>query len=85
MRLLKKRGAKISYSDPHVPIFPKMREYSFNLSSIHLTSQSIKSYDLLLIATDHTKFDYSLIQKNAKLIIDTRGVYLNKFRNVVKA
>ena len=47
MRLLKKRGAKISYSDPHVPIFPKMREYSFNLSSIHLTSQSIKSYDLL--------------------------------------
>ena len=85
MRLLKKRGAKISYSDPHVPIFPKMRKYSFNLSSINLTSQSIKSYDLLLIATDHTKFDYSLIQKNAKLIIDTRGVYLNKFRNVVKA
>ena len=85
MRLLKKKGAKISYSDPHVPIFPKMREYSFNLSSINLTSQSIKSYDLLLIATDHTKFDYSLIQKNAKLIIDTRGVYLNKFRNVVKA
>ncbi len=85
MRLLKKKGAKISYSDPHVPIFPKMREYNFNLSSINLTSQSIKSYDLLLIATDHTKFDYSLIQKNAKLIIDTRGVYLNKFRNVVKA
>ena len=42
-------------------------------------------YDLILITTDHAKFDYSLIQKNAKLIIDTRGVYLNQFRNVVKA
>ena len=85
MRILKKRGAKVSYSDPHVPTFPKMREYNFNLSSIKLTSHSIKSYDLILITTDHAKFDYSLIQKNAKLIIDTRGVYLNQFRNVVKA
>ena len=85
MRILKKKGAKVSYSDPHVLTFPKMREYNFNLSSVNLTSHSIKSYDLILIATDHTKFDYSLIQKNAKLIIDTRGVYLNQFRNVVKA
>jgi len=85
MRILKKKGAKVNYSDPHVPIFPKMREYNFKLSSIDLTPQSLKSYDLLLIATDHAKFDYSLIQKNAKLIIDTRGVYLKPLKNVVKA
>ena len=85
MKILKKKGAKVSYSDPHVPSFPKMRQYNFNLSSIKLTPHSIKKFDLLLIATDHAKFDYSMIQKNAKLIIDTRGVYSNHFKNVIKA
>ena len=85
MRLLKKKGAKIDYSDPFVPIFPKMRRYNFKLSSINLTAKSISSYDLLLIAADHSKFDYSLIQKKAKLIVDTRGVYKKVFKNVIKA
>ena len=85
IKLFKKKGAKVSYSDPHVPSFPKMRQYNFNLSSIKLTSHSIKKFDLLLIATDHAKFDYSMIQKNAKLIIDTRGVYSDHFKNVIKA
>ena len=85
IKILKNKGAKVNYSDPHVPIFPKMREYNFNLTSINLTPQSIKSYDLLLLVTDHAKFDYSMIQKNAKLIIDTRGAYLNRFKNVISA
>ena len=84
-RILKKKGANVNYSDPHVPIFPKMRRYNFNLSSKNLTPKSINSYDLILLATDHVKFDYPMIQRNAKLIIDTRGVYLNQFKNVVKA
>ena len=85
IKILKKKGAKVSYSDPHVPSFPKMRQYNFNLSSIKLSPQSIKKFDLLLIATNHAKFDYSMIQKNAKLIIDTRGVYSDHFKNVIKA
>jgi len=85
MSLLKKKGAKIDYSDPFVPKFPKMRRYNFKLSSINLTPMSINSYDLLLIAADHSKFDYSLIQKKAKLIVDTRGVYEKVFKNVIKA
>ena len=85
IRILKKKGANVNYSDPHVPIFPKMRRYNFNLSSKNLTPKSINSYDLILLATDHVKFDYPMIQRNAKLIIDTRGVYLNQFKNVVKA
>jgi len=62
-----------------------MRRYNFKLSSINLTPMSINSYDLLLIAADHSKFDYSLIQKKAKLIVDTRGVYEKVFKNVIKA
>ncbi|MDB4154461.1 nucleotide sugar dehydrogenase [Candidatus Pelagibacter sp.] len=85
IRILKKKGANVNYSDPHVPIFPKMRRYNFDLSSKNLTPKLINSYDLILLATDHVKFDYPMIQRNAKLIIDTRGVYLNQFKNVVKA
>ena len=85
MELLQTKGAIISYSDPHVPVFPKMREHSFNLSSIQLSDRVIASYDLLLLATDHAKFDYELIRKNAKLIIDTRGVYIESYQNIVRA
>lgn len=85
MELLEEKGAIVHYADPHVPVSPKMREHHFDLSSIELTPETIQSYDLLLLATDHDKFDYTLLQENAKLLIDTRGVYLNHFHNVVKA
>jgi UDP-N-acetyl-D-glucosamine dehydrogenase len=85
MELLVERGAQVDYSDPHVPVFPKMRRHSFDLRSIALTPQAIAAYDLVLLATDHKAFDYPMIRKNARLIVDTRGVYLDPAPNVVKA
>jgi UDP-N-acetyl-D-glucosamine dehydrogenase len=85
MELLVKRGAKVEYADPHLPVFPKMRGHNFDLRSVALTPQGIAAYDVLLLATNHDAFDYALIQKYAKLIVDTRGVYLEPAANVVKA
>ncbi|MGK5057249.1 nucleotide sugar dehydrogenase [Janthinobacterium sp. LB2P49] len=85
MEILRDKGADIAYSDPHVPVFPKMREHHFELSSVELTAATIASYDVVLLATDHRAFDYALIQEHAKLIVDTRGVYLTPASNVVKA
>jgi len=85
MELLQDKGAMIDYTDPYVPVFPEMREHSFDLSSIDPTPENIVKYDLLLLATDHTKFDYPALQKHAKLIIDARGIYSGSFENVVKA
>ncbi len=85
MEILRDKGALVSYSDPHVPVFPKMREHSFDLKSVALTPESIATFDLLLLATDHAKFDYEQIRLHAKLIVDTRGVFLKPFDNVVKA
>jgi len=85
MELLTERGAQIAYSDPHVPVFPRMREHSFDLRSIALEPDSIAVYDVVLLATDHTAFDYAMLAKHAKLIVDTRGVYLDPARNIVKA
>jgi UDP-N-acetyl-D-glucosamine dehydrogenase len=85
MELLQAKGALIDYSDPHVPVFPKMREHHFDLKSVPLTQASIASYDVVLLATNHDSFDYDAIRQHAKLIVDTRGVYLEPFDNVIKA
>ena len=85
MELLVKRGAQVAYADPHVPVFPKMREHHFELKSEALTPESIACYDLVLLATDHDFFDYPMIKQHARLIVDTRGVYLDPAANVVKA
>lgn len=85
MEILRAKGAVVAYSDPHVPVFPVMREHHFDLASVALTAESIASYDVVLLATGHSAFDYPLIQRHAALIVDTRGVYLDRLPNVVKA
>jgi UDP-N-acetyl-D-glucosamine dehydrogenase len=85
MEILREKGAVVDYSDPHVPTFPRMREHYFDLKSVELTPPNIASYDVVLLATAHSAFDYELIRQYAPLIIDTRGVYLAPLPNVVKA
>lgn len=83
MDLLQAKGAKIDYSDPHVPSFPQKRNYTFDLKSVTLTAHEIASYDCLVLATDHNGFDYQLIAKHAQLIIDTRGRFASQDHIVV--
>lgn len=85
MEKLRDLGAEISYSDPHVPVFPKMREHHFELSSVPLNAETLAAYDCILLATDHDRFDYQLISQHADLIVDSRGKYLQPAANVVKA
>lgn len=85
MEILRGKGAEIAYSDPHVPEFPKMREHSFDLKSVALTPEAISTFDCVLIATDHAKFDYEMIRESAKLIVDSRGAYREPDINIVGA
>lgn len=85
MEKLRDEGAEISYSDPHVPVFPKMREHHFDLKSVELTPAKLSEYDCVVLATDHERFDYNLIIKNSKLVVDTRGKYRTEHSNLVKA
>ena len=75
MEVLRSKGAKLDYSDPHVPVFPKMRDHHFELSSITLAPNSLAMYDAVVLTTDHDQFDYAIIEKNARLLIDTRNKY----------
>lgn len=85
MELLIAKGAKVEYSDPHVPVFPKMRRHQFHLESVSLSSDTVAHYDLLLLATNHDAFDYAMIARCANLIVDTRGVFDRQAPNVVQA
>jgi UDP-N-acetyl-D-glucosamine dehydrogenase len=85
MEKLRDLGAEIAYSDPHVPVFPKMRRHKFDLNSIDINPATLAGFDCVLIATDHERFDYDMIKANAKLIIDTRGRYLDPVAHIVKA
>lgn len=85
MELLRRQGAVVSYSDPHVPRFVKMRRHDFDLESVALTPESLAAVEAVLIATDHDRFDYDLIREHARLIVDTRGVYREPAEHIVKA
>lgn len=85
MELIRDGGGDVAYSDPHVPVFPKMREHKFALSSLALTPDILEQFDAVVLTTDHAKFDYAMIANNARLIIDSRGAYRAPAAHIVKA
>ena len=74
MELLRAGHAELTYNDPHVPQLPKMRHHSLPaMKSTPLTREFLASQDCVLIATDHSAYDYDFIVKHARLVIDTRN------------
>ncbi|MFH0910642.1 MAG: nucleotide sugar dehydrogenase [Planctomycetota bacterium] len=73
IQLLEKKGAKVDYSDPHKKRLLPTREYDIRKNSVALTPKSVARYDAVLIATAHKAFDYALLGKHARLIVDTRN------------
>lgn len=72
--ILKDKGAKVDYNDPHIPSFSGMRHYpNLAMKSITLTEKTLKGYDCVVIITNHSQYDYKWILKNSKLIVDTRN------------
>ena len=68
------RGAKVEYNDPHFPEIPKLRHYNFQgMKSVPIDSKSLAAYDCVLIATDHTSYDYPMIVESSQLVVDTRN------------
>jgi UDP-N-acetyl-D-glucosamine dehydrogenase len=74
MQLLREGGAELDYNDPYFPQLHKMRHYDYSkMKSVELTPKTLGSYDCVLIATDHTSYDYEAIVKHAQLVVDTRN------------
>ena len=73
IELLEKKKVKISYSDPFVNKLQKSRNYNFKYKSITLTKNKLMGFDAVILVTDHDSFNYKLISKSSRIIIDTRG------------
>ena len=71
--MLKDKFKTVEYSDPYVSKYI----FASNLKkkSIKINALTLKKFDLIVLATDHDKFNYNLIAKNSKFIIDCRGKY----------
>ncbi|MGH9430389.1 MAG: nucleotide sugar dehydrogenase [Terriglobia bacterium] len=78
IELLQDQGAIVDYHDPYFPQLHKMRKYDYqDFVSIDLTAANLSRYAVVLIATDHSSYDYSFIVRNARLVIDTRNATKN--------
>ena len=70
IRLLEGQGARVTYHDPHVPSF---EEDGHEFRSVPLDPATVTAADCIMIVTDHSSIDYRMIQRNAKLVVDTRN------------
>jgi len=84
--LFQEKGARVAYNDPYIPHSTGHREYPhLNLHSVPLTVKRLKGSDAVIIATDHSDYDYDWIARNAPLVVDTRNAVKKKKKNVIKA
>jgi len=77
IKIFKSRKFTVDYSDPFFNQIPKMRNYNLRLKNKNITSSSLKKYAAVILVTDHNQFNYKMILKNSKIIIDTRGKFKN--------
>ncbi len=68
--LLQDHVKNLMYNDPFVP---EIMVDGIKLKSKPLTPQLVASADCVLITTDHSAYDYDMIVKHAKLVVDTRN------------
>jgi UDP-N-acetyl-D-glucosamine dehydrogenase len=68
MLLLKRRGARLTYSDPYVP------NLQLDGEILHAQPDALAAEaDCAAIITDHSAFDYPRIAAQTRLIVDTRN------------
>ena len=70
LQLLAQKGAKLSYCDPHVPV---LAEHGMRMKAEPLTAATLKKADCVVVVTDHSDFDYRLVARESKVVVDARN------------
>ncbi len=82
-KLLKEEGAVVDYTDTYVPYFINSKKRKVVRKKV--TKSMIKTYDIIILLTNHSDFNYQLFADNAKMIFDTRnGFKAFKYSNIIK-
>ena len=80
--ILNKKGSITSYNDPHIPQIKTPN--GCNLFSTDISPDILSTYDLIVIATDHSTYNQSMIINNSNLIVDLRNFISIKSEKVFK-
>ncbi len=77
LRRLEAMGAECDFHDPYFPVMPLTRDDPdlAGRRSVPLTPEVVAGFDAVLVATDHTRVDYALVARSARLLLDTRNVF----------
>lgn len=75
LQLLSQKGAKLSYCDPHVPV---LDEHGMRMKAEPFSAATLKKADCVVVVTDHSGFDYRLVARESKVIVDARNALKGK-------
>jgi len=73
MDLLRQNGATVDYNDPYIPEIMPVREYKQFVGKKSVPLENLSQYDLTIILTDHSSYDYEAIVEQSKIVVDTRN------------
>ena len=73
MELLTKKGAQVDFNDPYIPIIKPRRAYKQFVGKKSVTLENIDQYDMVVVLTDHSEYDYDKIVEQSKIVVDTRN------------
>ena len=86
MEMLEQQGAEVDYNDPYIPAIKPRREHKQFIGKQSVPLDKLNTYDLTVILTDHSVYDYDTIVKQSNLVVDTRNACGNiKSDKIIKA
>jgi UDP-N-acetyl-D-glucosamine dehydrogenase len=79
IKLMQEAGANVSYVDPFVPVLDAANgvdeeELVKPIKRSALTAKNVKAADCVVVLVDHDAFDYAMVLKEARAILDTRNI-----------
>jgi UDP-N-acetyl-D-glucosamine dehydrogenase len=75
LQLLSRKGAKLSYCDPHVPA---LAEHGMHMKAEPFTAATLRKADCVVVVTDHSDFDYRMVARESKVVVDARNALKGK-------
>jgi UDP-N-acetyl-D-glucosamine dehydrogenase len=75
LQLLSRKGALLSYCDPHVLV---LAEHGMHMKAEPFTAATLKKADCVVVVTDHSDFDYRLVARESKVVVDARNALKGK-------
>ncbi len=85
IELLRAAGAQVDYNDPYCPRLGTGRHYNLGMESVPFNAETLAGYDAVVIITDHSCYDYPLIARHARLVVDTRNATRGLTGNIFPA